>query len=152
MFFVSDSRDHKKKKIRAYLNREPMVAVLIAAANFEWTVGRCILIFSSSPNIELREKLRKCSGLDKYKELWKQELMDDPSVPHLAQIIEQWEDFKEAFQLRHILIHGRGTCSRNMAQAPVERMLAATDDLYKFVESRGKSLHNRLPVRRKKVA
>ena len=151
MFFVADKQHYKKRKIRDYLNREPMIAVLLAAANFEWTVGRCILFFSNSPNVELRKQLVSCSGLNKYKRIWKEELMsNDPSIPSLAQIIKNWKNFGEAFVLRHRLIHGRGTCSRNMAAEPVEQMLLAVDDLYEFASSRGKNLHDRLTIRRKK--
>jgi hypothetical protein len=151
MFFVGDQPEHRKKKIRDYLRREPMIAVLLAAANFEWTVGRCILVLGTSPNVELREQLARCHGLDKYKKLWRDELMVvDPTIPPLAQVIKKWESFKEAFVLRHKLIHGRGTCSRNMALEPVELMLSAADDLNEFAASRGKNLHDRLPVRRRK--
>ena len=135
MFFVVDSQDQKKRKIKEYLNREPMIAVLLAAVNFEWTVGRCILFFGKSPNIELRERLFWCYVLDKYKEVWKEEL------------VKNWLNFKKAFMLRHRLIHGRGTCTRNMATEPVKKMLSAVDDLYNFAFSRGKDLHSRLPIR-----
>jgi hypothetical protein len=151
MFFVADKPEFKKKKIREYLNREPMIAVLLAAANFEWTVSRCFFIFGKSPNVELRNRLKHCSSLERYKDFWKEELtINDASIPPLPQVIKKWNEFNKAFQLRHILIHGRGTCSRNMAMEPVEVMLAATDDLYEFTMSRGKNLHERIPVRRKK--
>jgi hypothetical protein len=153
MFFVADRQEHKEKKIRGYLRKEPMIAAILAAVNFEWTVGRCILFVSKSPNVEIRDRLANCYGLDKYKEIWKEELTKrDPSIPPLAQVVQNWQDFKEAFNLRHKLIHGRGTCSRNMATEPVEIMLAAVNDLYKFADSRGIDLHAKLPVRRRKRA
>lgn len=99
-----------------------MLAVLMAAANFEWTVGRCILFFGFEPNVNLREKLSRCHGLEKYKNLWKEELTrKDPTIPPLTKIVENWAEFTDAFNLRHILIHGRGTCSRNMAEKPVSK-------------------------------
>ena len=151
MFFVADKPEFKKKKIREYLNREPMIAVLLAAANFEWTVSRCFFIFGKSPNIELRDRLKGCSSLDRYKEFWRDELIKkDASIPPLPQVVKKWNELKEAFQLRHILIHGRGTCSRNMAREPIEVMLAATDDLYEFSTYHGKNINERIPVRRKK--
>lgn len=151
MFFVGDKPHHREKKIRKYLNEDPMIAILLAAANFEWTVGRCIIFFSASPNIELRERLSKCHGLDKYKDLWKDELIkNDSTIPSLAQVVTKWADFKEAFVLRHRLIHGRATCSRNMAAEPIELMLSAANDLNEFAVSRGKDLHERAPIRRAK--
>jgi hypothetical protein len=147
MFFVLNYQRDKKAKIIGFLPKEPMIAVLLAAANFEWTVSRCILFFSYTPNVIVRERLASCHGLKKYKELWKKELSaNDSSIPSLKQVIKEWEDFQKAFNLRHILIHCRGTCTRNMAKKPIEQMLAATDDLYEFAHSKGVDIHQRLPV------
>lgn len=151
MFFVSDSQEFKQRKVRAYLQKEPMIAVLLAAANFEWTVGRCILIMSQLPNVEVRERLIRCSGTGKYAQLWNKELVtQDPTIPPLNQIVQHWTRFEYAFQLRHKLIHGRDTCTRKMAAEPAETLLAATSDLYRFAESRNKELNNRLPNRPRK--
>jgi hypothetical protein len=151
MFFVGDKPERREKKIRSYLNEDPMIAILLAAANFEWTVGRCIIFFSMSPNVEVRERLAKCHGLGKYKDLWRDELIkNDSNIPPLAQVVEKWTEFKEAFVLRHRLIHGRGTCSRNMALEPIELMLSAVNDLNEFALSRGRDLHARVPIRRSK--
>jgi hypothetical protein len=151
MFFVGDKPQDREQKIRNYLSIDPMIAVLLAAANFEWTVGRCILFFSTSPNTDVRERLAKCHGLDRYKNLWKDELIEtDPTIPPLAQVVRQWAEFKEAFVLRHKLIHGRGTCSRTMALEPIGLMLLAVKDLNEFASSRGKDLNERVPIRRKK--
>jgi hypothetical protein len=151
MFFVGDKPHHREQKIRRYLEEDPMIAILLAAANVEWTIGRCIIFFSISPNIEVRERLAKCHGLDKYKELWKDELtLNDSSIPLLTQVIKKWPDFRNAFVLRHRLIHGRGTCSRSMALQPIELMLSAVNDLHEFASSRGDDLHERVPIRRKR--
>jgi hypothetical protein len=150
MFFVADKQQYKKIIIRSYLKKEPMIAVLLAAANFEWTCGRCILFLSKTPNIELREMLYKTYGLDKYKELWKNEIIRfDSKILPLANVVVNWGEFKVAFNLRHKLIHGRGTCSRNMAFDPVNIMLSAVDDLYAFTSKQGIDLHKRLPIRRR---
>jgi hypothetical protein len=149
MFFVSDNQLVKERKIKKYLNQEPMFAVLLAAVNFEWICGRCIMFLSETPNIQLREKLYKTYGLDKYKDLWKEEVINyNTSIPSLAKIITNWNKFKYAFNLRHKLIHGRETCSRNMASIPVKIMLSAVNDLYLFAKSRNIDLHTRLPIRR----
>jgi hypothetical protein len=149
MFFVGDRPDQRERKIRKYLDEDPMVAILLAAANFEWTAGRCILFFSTAPNVKVRERLATCHGLKKYKELWKDELIKhDPSIPAIAQVVKQWAEFEKAFKLRHRLIHGRATCSRQMAAEPLEYMLAAANDLNEFARSRGKDLHQRAPIRR----
>lgn len=153
MFFVSDTEDFKIRKIRSYLNREPMIAVLLAAANWEWAVGRCILFLGKTANVELRDALSWCHGLDAYKDLWKEELCaGDPLILPLSRIVSDWQGFREAFNLRHRLIHGKGTCSRNMASAPIEKMIKATSDVYSFARSRDVNLNARLPIRRRKAA
>jgi hypothetical protein len=153
MFRVGEDKEIKERKIRTYLAIEPMIAVLLAAANFEWTVGRCILFMSPSPNVEIRQRLMKCSGLGRYADLWKKELVrHDASMPLLTRIVRHWGRFNDAFQLRHKLIHGRDTCTHKMATGPVETMLSATSDLYEYSRIRNVDLHSRLPIRRRSRA
>ncbi len=153
MFYVSDSRPLKERRINEYLLNEPMIAVLLAAANIEWTISRCLLVFSPHPTVEVRERLDQVHGLKRYKEIWKQELQStDLQFPGLATIIREWDKFCVAFELRHRLIHGRDTCTRNMATNPVSRMLWAAGDLYDFASSRGVDLNAKLKARRRKRA
>jgi hypothetical protein len=92
MVFVSDTEFHKPKRTIELLAREPMIAVLLAAANFEWTVGRCILIFGNSANVDVRRALEKTHGLNKYKELWEVEIRHhDPLAPPLCKVIKDWQ-------------------------------------------------------------
>lgn len=151
MFFVSDGKAIKERRIKETLVREPMIAVLLAAANVEWTIGRTILMFSQNPNADVRNRLDATHGLRKYKELWKQELqLQGRHFPGLATVIHEWDKFSTAFELRHRLIHARATCSRNMAADPVSRMLRGVADLYSFAHSRGIDLNARLKIRRRK--
>lgn len=151
MFFVSDTEAHKHNRINGFLPQEPMIAVLLAAANFEWTVGRYILFFGKSPNTDIRAALIKTFGLERYKDLWRDEISQhDSSIPPLTQVVRNWKQFKEAFDMRHKLIHGRGTCTTKMATDPVAQMLSAVADLYALARSRGKDLNSRAPIRRKK--
>lgn len=150
MFFVSDSESHKKNRITGFIAQEPMIAVLLAAANFEWTVGRCILFFGKSPNVDIRSALARTHGLDKYKDLWRDEICKkNLSVLPLSQVVKNWQEFQKAFEMRHRLIHGRGTCTTRMATDPVEQMLVAVSELYEFANNNGMKLNARTPVRRR---
>jgi hypothetical protein len=150
MFFVSDSETHKRNRIEKFLAREPMIAVLLAAANFEWTVGRCVLFFGSAPNVDVRNALERTHGLKKYENLWRREICQrDPSAPLLSKVIKDWQRFTDAFQMRHRLIHGRGTCTTKVARDIVAVMLAAVADLYRFAEARGRNLNVRTPIRQR---
>jgi hypothetical protein len=99
MFFVSDRKDLKERRIKDTLLREPMIAVLLAAANIEWTIGRTILMLSESPNVDVRDRLNATHGLKTYKKLWKQELeLQSPHCPGLATVINEWDRFSTAFE------------------------------------------------------
>jgi len=150
MFFVSDNEAHKRRRILEFVQREPMIAVLLAAANFEWTAGRCILFFGNSPNVRIHKHLENTHGLKKYADLWGAEICQyDSSAPPLNEVVKNWDQFSEAFRMRHRLIHGRGTCNAKMATDPISQMLSAVSDLYAFARSRGKNLNTRASVRRK---
>lgn len=57
MFFVGDGYKLREKRIREFLRSDPALAVLLAAAHFEWTVCRAVLFMSNTPNVVLREKM-----------------------------------------------------------------------------------------------
>ena len=116
MFFVSDTEAHKRRRIVEFGRREPMIAVLLAAANFEWTVGRCILFFGNSPNIRIRKGLENTYGLKRYADLWGAEICQyDSSAPPLNEVVQNWVQFREAFQMRHRLcLRARGRCPGRM--------------------------------------
>jgi len=147
MFLVGDQSSYRERRIRAFLRDEPAIAVLLSAAHFEWTVSRTLLFLSKSPNVELRERLMRCSGLKRYCELWEKELGHISSYKALSAVVTNWSLFMEAFQLRHGLIHGRETCTRNTATLEVEAILLAAGQVREFCSSQGIDLHKRLPIR-----
>ncbi len=149
MFLVGDQPQFREKRIREFLSREPAIAVLLAAAHFEWTVSRAIMFLSRTPNKELRERLMRCNGLGAYKDFWRAEVLLDPPAPSLPEIVRHWSSFTEAFDLRHGLIHGRDTCTRNTATPKIERILEAASDVRAFCSEREINLNGRMPIRRK---
>jgi len=75
MFFVQDTLIQRHRKIRSFLKTESVIAVLLGAADFEWTVRRAIIALGHSPNVDIREHtLLGCHGLDAYKAAWKEEV------------------------------------------------------------------------------
>lgn len=153
MFFVNDSQQQRHEKIRSFLRTDPVIAVLLGAADFEWTVRRAIIALGERPNVEIREQtLNACHGLEAYKKAWKKEVQPIHVVA-LSAIIPNWQFFKEsAFPLRHKIIHGAiGTVGVDHATERVEAMLAASQALVHFATSRDCDLYKRLKVRRRKV-
>ena len=149
MFLASDTLFTREARIRRYLSRDPSVAVLLAAAHFEWTVSRTILVLSSAPNTVLHEGLAQVYGLEKYKDYWRDTLVRSHQCPPLPKVVSNWNDVHEAFAWRHRLIHARDRCTRNMATPQVENMLLAAASIWSFAEERGAALNAKLRVRKR---
>ena len=149
MFLVTDTRANREDTIRKFLGRDPAIAVLLAAADFEWTVRRAILALGYRPNSIIRkESLHQCSGIDK--DVWKNEVTP-LRKNRLPAIVPNWGYFKTtAFPLRHKLIHGiTSPPSRDYAEIRVEAVLAASASLVDYAAAFDVDLFARLPVRLK---
>ncbi len=136
MFLVSDTPKARQEKIRLFLEREPAIAVLLAAADFEWTVRRAILALGTNPTKFIREKvINRASGLDDYKDSWRKEVKPRFGVG-LAEVIPAWEFFKkQAYPLRNRLVHGvSGSVGTPYATERVEAILRASAALVTFAE------------------
>jgi len=153
MFLASDTIERRHSKIRSFLPNEPVIAIILAAIDFEWTIRRAIIALGSNNNRHIRDNiLSKCSGIDAYKEAWKKEVKPRFGTD-LSAVLPNWAILHtEAYQLRHRVIHGlRGMPSTNKAQACVDEFLLASQAVTEYA-----SLHNislcgkRLPIRRKK--
>ncbi|MFO0905740.1 MAG: hypothetical protein U0939_22220 [Pirellulales bacterium] len=153
MFFVNDTVVQRHKKIQAFVATEPVIAVLLGAADFEWTVRRAIIALGESPNMDIREKtLNGCHGLDAYKTAWKKEIQPRYKSA-LAEVIPQWQFFREqAYPLRHKIIHGViGTVGADYAGERIAAMLNASRALCEFAGQHDCDLYQRLKVRRRKA-
>jgi hypothetical protein len=125
---------------------------VVAAVYFEWTFCRALIALSKRPNVDVRQSLSHVYGLDKYKELWWDEIKDRPRALHLPEVLRNWDGVKRAFDERNRLIHGRNRHTRNMATPHVEVLLSAVADLNHFCRSCEVDLNQRLPVRKRSRA
>lgn len=150
MFLASDRLEHRETRIREFLRRDPAIAVLLAAASFEWSVSRAIVRFGRTPNAPLRDRLVRCYGGPKaYKDLWRDEVVSAEHPKQLVEVVQNWEALLESFSMRNGLIHGRATCTRNTASPKVEALVRASRDIAAYFEARGTRINNRIAVRRK---
>lgn len=153
-YLVGDSQPVRHARIKGFLvGGEPVISVILAAADFEWTVRRAILALGESPNADIRAGvLARCSGLDNYRDAWKVEVK--PRFQRgLPEVITDWNGFKKAFGLRHRLVHGvAGTTGLQYAATRVESVLQASADVAAFAATNSIDLFARLPVRRRKAA
>jgi hypothetical protein len=145
-----DTNQQREAQVREHLDRAPSVSLVLAAINFEWTVGRAVLFLSASPNRELRATMKNFFSLDGYKDLWKQEVLPNGQRKRLAEVVRNWSDLRKAFEARNQLVHGRDRYTRNMATPHVEALLKAVRDIDDYCVSLGCSLHDRMPIRRKR--
>ena len=151
MFLVNDTVERRHQKIRSFLPREPVVAILLANVDFEWTVRRAIIALGINSNKTIREKiLSKCHGPEQYKDAWKAEVKARFSKG-LPEVISNWEGLKSiAFKFRGQVVHGiRGMPSSKKTGEAVEIFLKASNDINEFAAVQKVSLFGkRLPVRR----
>lgn len=150
-FMVGDRQPERHERIRQFIkDGEPVISVLLATADFEWTVRRAILALGVSPNTHIRQSvLKNCSGLDKYKDAWKSEVKRRLGRT-LPDVVGDWSGLIKAFDLRHRLVHGiTGTTGFGYAAEKVECILHASRSVTEFAKSNNVDLFGRLPVRRK---
>ena len=154
MFLVNDTIQQRRTRIRSFLKSDQVVAVLLAAADFEWTVRRAIIALSRAPNKVVRNRLAKCHGLKGYKSLW-DELIKPYYEKGLHQIIPKWDRLNGvSYPLRDLIIHGiKPSTGKNYARLQVERILAASHAIVGFTSQNGYAIYGkRLPVKRKQLS
>lgn len=148
LFLAGDHAGLREKKIRLFLLKEPSIALLVAAVNFEWTVSRAIIFLSETPNAQLRKKMFDYHSPKKYNILWRQEAVPQ-GHPSLARLVSNWEQVLDAFTARNLIVHGKGRYTKNMATPHVEALIEAVACIDAYCIENHSPLHKRMPVRRK---
>jgi len=146
MFLASDSAAIRERKVLSFIAKEPSVALMVAAVNFEWTISRAVMFLSTTKNTALREKMIRFHGPDNYKKLWKQEVVPQGHQA-LVEVVANWDRVLLAFDERNRIVHGKKRHTRNMATPHVEALLTAVQSIAAYCENSGKSLTHRMPVR-----
>jgi hypothetical protein len=151
MFTYKESIESRRAKIEAFLTKDQSaVAVIMAAANFEWTLRRSILALGKKATAELRKEIEKTSSLDHYKKIWANEVVYG-KTNKLPSIINNWDALIKAYQHRHELVHGnKGTTGLAYSKSRVEVLLVASESLNKFVVSKGGAIYGKRIRRIKK--
>jgi hypothetical protein len=144
VFLVTDSILRRRKTIESFLDRkEPVIAVLLAAADCERTIRRAILNMGTTATKELAHRLGRPrpkgyvspvpkppkygSTIDGYAKAWDTEVLPRLQKKLKGDVITDWDELKRAFQLRHDLIHGdTGNCGVEYARKRVDALLAAS--------------------------
>jgi hypothetical protein len=151
MFLTSDTFHDRQARIRSFDNNDVFIGVLLATMDFEWTLRRAIIALGYQKNSTIRNcVLANCTGIDSYKEAWKQQVKPRHGAT-LPSIIPKWEFLKnQAFPLRHKLVHGiKAATGVNYARERRDCLLDASEEVVKFSKEKKIDLYARLPVRRK---
>ena len=141
MFTYRETIQKRREKIESFLTKEHSgIAVILAAANFEWTLRRAILALGKKPTAILRKEIEKTSNLDSYKDLWAEKVIK--GVQGLPAIIPGWAELRTSYKLRHELVHGnKGTTGLEYAWARVDAFLEASKALNDYVISKGAPIY-----------
>lgn len=110
-----DTPEARRRKIETVFALSPMAGFLLSAVNLEWTLRRSILALGRDPTAQIRKELERKHGTDGYKDLWKEQVAKPFKLPRLCALIENgkksgtfgWKDVVKAFDVRHVLAHGR---------------------------------------------
>lgn len=148
MFFVSDNRKERSQMIRSMIKKQPTIALLLAAIDFEWSLRRTIFALGVTPTKELRKV--RMGGPTRYKEVWKDEVFARTGV-RLPQVITNWDMLTtKAFPMRHKIVHGIAPyTSPEHAAELCEVFLQSATDLATFATNNGTSIFGK-PIRRLK--
>jgi len=149
MFLVKDRSPLREQRILKMMEEDASLSLLLAIIHFEWTVRRAIIALGTSPNLEIRKKLRDCHGAEKYKTVWKEEVFPRRDK-RLPEVVTDWEGLLKAWNLRHLLIHGVSSCGKDYAQNKMISALHASKNIRDFASSHEVNLDERLPVRMRK--
>jgi hypothetical protein len=158
LFLVKDASSDREDRIKQLSTEDAALAALLGVIHVEWTVRRAIIALGISPNVDLREALDHCHGHKRYKELWKKEVVQGgltkaSPVIHkdLNVVITNWEGLIKAFNLRHKLVHGAGSCSAEYAAEKLGWAIDAARDVRTYCLTHEINIDARLPVRRRIV-
>jgi hypothetical protein len=128
LFLAGDRLEARHKKIRSFLPREPVIATILAAVDFEWTIRRAVIALGTNTIRLIRyADLNRCSGADEYKKARKKEVKGRLGEG-LPEVVPNWRFIKnKAFMLWHQVFHGlRGMLSSNKTAERVEAFLAGS--------------------------
>ena len=156
MFALSIKRKERREIIDTVAKVNIGAGIALAAADYEWTLNRCILVLGKSPTITLRDKLcNHTTKNDKLKEIWKEEI-NNSSLPATFENNDKnikWQDLKFARDYRNLLMHGiECNIEDETGWAVIYIYESACEILYHFALSQGKDIYDRLRPRQRKGA
>ena len=158
MFAISIKRKGRREIIDAVAKINIGAGIALAAADYEWTLNRCILVLGKSPTVTLRDKL--CDpkiNHDELKKIWQNE-----TTSTLQSIFDRaykkdknisWQDILSAKKYRNLLMHGiECNIEDEIGLTVIHIYESACEILYQFALTQGKDIYERLRPRQRKGA
>jgi hypothetical protein len=145
-FLVSGSQERRHAEIRSFLTQDTaIIAALLAAVDFEWTVRRVLDHLSLGDPGASKE--HHVSGLDGYARAWTR-VFKGVNAKNLQDVVGNWEALKEAYQLRHDIVHGKqGSSGVAYVTTRVSCILAASEAVATYGRELGADPYKRLRKR-----
>ena len=152
-FLISDSLESREQRIRQYLDEgEPVIAVLLAAADCERTIRRAIVALSALPTATIRKKLTKrgTNSISGYGVAWERYVRPHREWALDGEVVDSYDELKKAFKLRNTLVHGeQGRTGVEYSGRKVETILKATRSVTELAQGHGVDLMERITVRQR---
>ena len=149
-FLRGDSRQDRELQVRQFIHTDPGIAVVLAAADFEWTVVRAFKLLGRKVSIRSLDQSR-LSGPEPMRKMWAK-LLVPLGHPSLDRIVDRWDTLCAHFQLRNKLVHGiQSSTASSYASVRVETILGASRAVTNYAASCKVDLFQRVPRRQSRV-
>ena len=154
IFSVGFGSLNREERLRTYLKEDYIVAVILSAAHFEWTLKRSILKLSKGPTIKLKRSLEETHRLfgpsdkNNLQAIWAKEVGKIYKNASLGTVLSNLAEIRDkSRKTRGYLVHGNGLSKRREAESAVTQYLLACHNLRNFVAKQGQDLDARLQGR-----
>lgn len=177
MFTVSYGSENRETEIKGYLQKDYTIAVILAAAHFEWTIKRAILALGESPTKSLRATL---NGVFQFKTIKKGNLNEQTYDEKRKKTYFHWwetelkwrkndkrkqtlycslgtavgsvTNTQDAMTVRNSIIHGADNGGGlKKCNAAVQNLIKASMNIRKYVTKNNESVDVRLKARKKQI-
>lgn len=147
MFRIHESSEVREQNIRRRAQTEPRQAFLHATVHMEWCIRRACIALGNEPNVIIKSRLQRASGLSRLSGEWDR----IPSVTPLEELLGRntWLQLLRVFNLRNRIVHGNGGASRAYANQMMDVAFYVASCVRQYAQGRGVDLHRRLQVRQR---
>jgi len=147
MFATTDTFETRVDKIQHIRTQDKSIAFNMAFFLFNWTIKRIILASSSTPNIILKENLKKIVDPASLKLLWKKEMSDKNDAPSISKTISNWDLIKKAFIINEKMELGQCSLCEGEIEEAIEAVVQTCKELNEFCKKNRIQIYDKIPTK-----